>query len=266
MTLFNQPNTQQSVTSQDQNNDDGSSYLERLVGDGKKFKDPEALARGKWESDNFVAQMQREAQLLREELARKDQELQTRISIEEALAKITSHEQAPPTQNNQDTMSQGQNAQSERNSGLTQEQLDELLERKLNQRQAVSIAERNIDEAKQAISRTWGNNAQEKLLSALNELGMSKEEADLLASRNPKAFLRAIGANVDSNNTNTQANTNHAPPRTQVNTQVRQSSGNKDAAYYAQMAKTDMQKYLSKETQLEMYRAAMANPEAFLSK
>lgn len=42
--------------------DQSASALEELVGDGKKFADNEALAKGKQESDNFIEQLKQEKQ------------------------------------------------------------------------------------------------------------------------------------------------------------------------------------------------------------
>jgi hypothetical protein len=42
--------------------DQSTSALEELVGDGKKFADNEALAKGKQESDNFIEQLKNEKQ------------------------------------------------------------------------------------------------------------------------------------------------------------------------------------------------------------
>lgn len=53
---------------------ESTSALEELVGDGKKFADAEALAKGKQESDNFIEQLKREKQEALEalEAAKKD--------------------------------------------------------------------------------------------------------------------------------------------------------------------------------------------------
>src|SRR5690242_15072647 len=61
--------------------DPNADPLELLVGEGKKFKTPQDLAKGKMESDKFIVQLQKEQAALREELNK-------RLSVEEFVEKM----------------------------------------------------------------------------------------------------------------------------------------------------------------------------------
>src|SRR5687767_13359404 len=75
-----------------------SNYLEALVGEGKKFKDLEALARGKWESDRMITHKNREFDQLREDYLKKDEELKTRARLEELVDRLSN----PPQSNREE--------------------------------------------------------------------------------------------------------------------------------------------------------------------
>src|SRR6266853_6356138 len=61
--------------------DPEKKFYDDLVGEGKKFKDPEALARSKIESDRFIANLLREQSEMRETLNK-------RINEEEFLNRL----------------------------------------------------------------------------------------------------------------------------------------------------------------------------------
>jgi hypothetical protein len=72
--------------------------LEALVGEGKKFKTAEDLARGKLEADNFVKQLQTELATLREDL-------NGRIKLEEFMDRLEKTPTATANGNSQNTTS-----------------------------------------------------------------------------------------------------------------------------------------------------------------
>src|SRR4029450_8159059 len=72
----------------DINVDPNKNYLEELVGEGKKFKTPEDLARGKAESDSFIERLQKELHGLRNEL-------KSRLQLEEVVDRISSASKSP---------------------------------------------------------------------------------------------------------------------------------------------------------------------------
>lgn len=58
--LFNNKPTDQAPAAPAQTDLPDTSYFDALVGEGKKFTSQEALARGKYESDLYVTQLQAE--------------------------------------------------------------------------------------------------------------------------------------------------------------------------------------------------------------
>ena len=58
-----------------------TSYYDRMVGEGKKFKDNEALAYSNFEKDRFIEQLKREQKELRDDL-------NSRLNMEELVNKL----------------------------------------------------------------------------------------------------------------------------------------------------------------------------------
>lgn len=220
-------------------------YRETLVGEGKKFKDDEALARGKWESDNHIARLEAE-------LAEARGEIHKRITIEEALAEIkASAKQAPssPEAHQPGEQVPPTNA----NKQLTQEELDAFLEAKLNKRQEQEVAVRNIEQVKRELSRVWGPQARSHLETKLRELEVTQEYADSLAARSPKALLKLLG--VEGAPTSA-APSDLAPPRGSISAPT--GGTNKTWSFYQKMLRDNPKQYHSKQTQLEIYKQAQA--------
>ena len=71
--------------------DPNKNYLEELVGEGKKFKDPVALARSKVESDRHIAKLESELKAIRTDM-------NSRLSLEDLVTKLASArpEPSPP--------------------------------------------------------------------------------------------------------------------------------------------------------------------------
>lgn len=161
-----------------------SSYRERLVGEGKKFKDDEALARGKYEADLTIAR--REA-----ELAEVRKELNTRITLEEFLTKQKPEARTPGSNNDQPIVAETIVPKSE---GNTAEQFRNEARSVYQEEQIKAQRAANAQTARQKLKEAWGDSAVQRLEQVSRSLGVGKEFLQDLAERSPEAFLNAIGA------------------------------------------------------------------------
>ena len=107
-------------------------YLAELVGEGKRYKDPQVLARSAVEKDNFIERLKTEGAQLRAEL-------NTRIKYEEFLDKLKSS----PSRSNEEP----QTPQEPANVFAKPEDIDRLIDQKIQQREQQGVAERNLDDA-----------------------------------------------------------------------------------------------------------------------
>lgn len=223
--------------------DPNTNYLEQLVGDGKKFSSPEELARGKAESDAFIARLENEAHQLRNEL-------NTRIKYEEFIDKLNSI----PL----DTKQDNQPAEPPKDlSAMSPQEIERLVEQKLSQKDLQTKADNNIDIVKAELLKNLGPNYAQHLDRQITELGMSREQLYALAASSPKSVFKLLGFGEDR-----PRNMYDTPPRSSVSSVP--NVGKKGYSYYDDLRKKDLRTYFSPKIQNEMFaRIKDMGEEAF---
>lgn len=246
---------------QDQNNNQADpprdvNFLEELVGDDKKFKTVDELARGKYESDQFIERLKREQEELREELSK-------RSTIEEFMTKMnerkanTSNQAEPPVD---ERKREEENSNSK---SFTQEDLEALLENKLKERETQTKVEKNRKEVLDYMTSVWGSNAAVELNRKASELDMSVQELRAYAESSPKAFYRLVGI---EGNTQSRSSNPSAPSSTVSTSRMPDNRvGEKGYAYYEKLRKENPREYFSARVQNEMYRRATELGDRFYS-
>lgn len=218
-------------------------YLAELVGEGKKFKTPQDLARGKAEADAFIARLQQEQQELRAELEK-------RSTIEEFMDRMNQKRKDSGT--NPDEPNRGQPNENENNStSFTQEDLDRYLERKLAERESTSKVENNRKQVIETMDRVWGMNSKVELNKKAQELGMTVDQLKRYAEDSPKAFYRLVGIE----NTPSQTSSGLTTPSSTVRLPESQGS-EKNYGYYQKLRKENPSHYFSAKVQNEMFQQA----------
>lgn len=225
--------------------DPNKDYSADLVGEGKKFKDMAALARGKVESDHFIESLKREASELR-------QELQQRAQLAEMIERLGKtperQEYAPPQDKPADTVTKEVN-------------LDELFEQKFRERETIAKRTENVRKAQTALQESLGADYVNILTSKAQELGVTKEWLNNLAAESPAAVLKLVGAE----NKSPRGSDLFTPPPSSHHTGFKPSTSVRDKAFYDKMKREDSVKYWAKETQVQMHKDAMDHPERFWS-
>lgn len=231
-----------------QGNDQPESFMNELVGEGKKFADVEALAKGKWHSDKYATKLESENEELRKELER-------RLTIEEYIQKT-----------NQST-SKTSNDDSERDDEVTQalnqlnpdklkgdvlEQVKQLLETQKKQ----STAESNVAKVRESLQSIWGPSFAQKLNERAVELHMSQDDLGKLAETNPQAFLAIVAPKAPQRQS-------HEPPRSTRNMPQSQGSGDRTKSYYDRLKQENPRAYLSREIQIQEHKDAIRLGAAF---
>lgn len=236
--------------------DDIDNPLEHLVGEGKKFKDYESLAKGKLESDRHISNLEAELQGIRKEL-------KTRLSIEEALERIEA-------QRNQDDDSSQPNREGEPPEGsddiksLSPEEIDKLVESKLTEAQRKTTTQQNVDRVKTELRKRWGKDFHLKLKDrATNDLKVSEQFLAQMAESHPDAFLKLV---LDTDDTG--LNLDLAPPRSDVRSgSFGDGAGSRMGwKHFERMRKEDPNRYWSKETQREIHELRKSMGESFYSR
>lgn len=219
--------------------DESKDYLAELVGEGKKFADVAALAKGKAHADVAI-------DVLKAQLDEVKQDLKQRMTFEELADKINSG----GTQNAQ-AVSQVIPASTEAPIG---ESLDERLEAALSQREAKLRAEANRDRVIKTLTDQFGDTvtAQRVVNAKAQALGMSPQDLQNIGVRSPSALFGLLGV--------TEGRTPLAPG---VAVSTVSFNGNPDAGvvlkdmkYFQDLKKSNPALYNDKKTTVEMMKAA----------
>lgn len=159
-----------------------------LVGEGKKFKTVEDLAKSKLEADNFINTLQDENKAARERLAALEAELATRKTVEDQLKAISTTKVVPqPPATTVTEPAKGQ--------VLTDEDLTKRVKAITEAEQAGRQARQNIEAVSTQMTKTYGSEekAREIVQNKARELGVSVQFLQDAAAKSPVAFFNLIG-------------------------------------------------------------------------
>lgn len=233
-------------------NDAPTSVLETLVGEGKKFKDPELLAKAKLESDQFIEQLKAENKTLRDEM-------QQKVRLEELLKRIEEKTRDTSSSRNQPPYETEQDDEDNPNPSLTNEDLERLIEQKYNQIETRKTAQQNLDATKQKLKELLGDNWTEKLKTRITQLGLNEKTLDTLASQSPQAALNALGLS------GTQTSGFYSPPSSSVSQNLNTQGTSRNKAYYDKIKESDPKTYWSQKVQAQMHKDALKLAEDFFN-
>lgn len=208
-------------------------FIDSLVGEGKKYKTEEELAKAYIHADGFIDNLKRENGELKEDL-------QKRLSAEQILEEIKKG--AAPERVQGDTT----------NPLLTDEsKLLSLVDKRIEGRKLEEIRSNNIREADQAIRNTYGEKAVEVITKKSQELGVPVKWLEDMAAQSPKALLTLLG--ID-NSKATQSTT--TVTRGTVNSEVinNNPTGSKSGtwSYYQELRKSNPSAYFTPKIQNEI--------------
>lgn len=239
--------------------DPDKNYLEELVGEGKKFKDPVALARSKVESDRHIAKLESELKAIRTDM-------NSRLSLEELVTKMSSVRpvDAPPVSNG-DALNSNQNASTQ----LTPEDLAKIVDERVSQISAREQAKTNLNTVKATLKAAWGNEFPVKLREKAAELGVGESFLNDLASSQPKAFLKLVEiekapAPAVARDTGSPLFGRQIDSSKQSNTPA-SDSGFRGKSYYNKLRAESPSKFWDPKVQIEMNNMAMRDPDKYLS-
>lgn len=233
--------------------DPSKNYLEELVGEGKKFKSQEDLARAKLESDAFIARLQGELQGIRTEL-------NTRLTVEQMMDKITAAKEATNsnTNGNQPVVNGDSGAKS-----LTEEDLTALVEDRISKIEKARIQESNLNQVRQVLTEKFGADFPSHLKQTAATLGVGEEFLNNLAKEQPKAFLALVGQEVPKTS-NPQPNLFTPTPSQQIpRTSSFTPTGERKKSFYDDLKTKDAAAYWSPKVQNQMHQDAIKLGEVF---
>lgn len=231
--------------------DDNKDYFEELVGDGKKFKTPQDLARGKFQSDLFIKSLQTELSELRSEL-------KSRTTLDEVVSQLKQKTSDPVVGDNQTSNDRNE-------SNLTPEKIQEMLEAKLAERETERFKATNRIEVQQALVTKYGSDevARTAIAAKARELEVGTNFLGTMAETNPKAFLALMG--VSDNKPLNVPNVVPSSVNTASLSGKFQPTGPRTMTWWNEQRKKNPNYYFSKDASIQRHRDATTLGERFFN-
>lgn len=221
--------------------------LEDFMGEGKRYKDGAAVAKSLVAKDTHITRLESEMAALREELNK-------RLSVEEALTKLEARR-------NESTSKLDEQHQAEREEDtLSTQDLEKLIESKLSTMTESQKRAANLQVVLQKASETWGDQAQIEINRKAKELGISVADLKAQAESNPNVFYRLVG--ID---TKRDIKPGTVAPSVDAGKLPVSQGSVKNNAYYKRLLKEDPRTYFSAKVQNEMHAEALKQGESFFN-
>lgn len=235
--IFSSATTDNTNTTTDtQQTQTNESFVTQLVGEGKKFKDLEALAKGKLEADRHIGEITKTLDELRAELAKQDYAK----SLLEQMSKgsDTGAEQPPPvTTSSSNTENTTQSASD----------IEALVEKVITAKEKNRTASQNVSIVGEEMQKQYGDKATEILKAKSLELNMSLDRLKEIAAESPTAFFQLVG--VKKMNEKSSTSSSVTTQSTIRSENFNSYSQDRTFDYYQKMRKENRSMYYSPKVQ-----------------
>lgn len=239
---FKQADPQEPIIDPDKN------YLEELVGENKKFKDHEALAKGKYHSDQLIELQKKQNEAKDEYIKQLREDNMKKASMEDLIAQL------------RDTSSNTEPLVKDEKPTITETDIEKMIEAKMLRSKAAEKQATNLDTVYNKLKETWGDNYPSILNKQISDLGLTTEDARLLAERSPQAFFRTLGLDREA-----PRETFQSPMQSRERRDNFAPTGSKKRTwqYYQDMYKKNPQLYTDRKIAVQMQQDAIELGEAF---
>src|SRR5882672_6735727 len=232
--------------------DPNKNYLADYVGEGKKFKTPEDLAKSKFHADTYIPILEKRLDQERTERLELKKEFETRAKLEELITQLTKTQATTTQPITQESKVEPQVLPPV----LDANKLDELMSTKINQWDHEKRQVANVSEVRGKLKERFGSNFQDALKAKADELGVSPTFLNNLAKDHPQVLYKTLGLDqkVQAVNLNVPHTTQRFAP---------QGEQKRTWDYYQKMKKEQPEVYNNPRTALQMQRDAIELGDAF---
>lgn len=225
------------------------NVLETLVGEGKKYKTPEELAKSRLHADIHIARLEQEAKDLREKVA----SAKTVDELIEAVKAKVTPENLPGSENVRDNVSAVPT--------LSAEQVAKLVADQITGHETSKQKNSNRAKAHNELVKMFGDKAQEMFAKEAPTPEL-RQALTQLAEVDPDKFVNlfkkeAPPAVVDSGASKTLGT---------LNFQASEGLQRGTQAYYSDLRRKNPKLYNSAAVQIEMHNAALSNPDKYFGR
>lgn len=165
--------------------DPTKNYLEELVGEGRKFKTPEELARGKYEADMTIKLFERRQDELRNENLRLRDQALAGAKLQDVIDRLDTQRLS----NSEHTPAK----EADDKPVIDFDELDKRFDAKIKAHELTQKQDSNFQTVVSKLQEQHGNNYKAVLKQQADSLGLSTEDVNALARKSPDAFFRTFG-------------------------------------------------------------------------
>lgn len=223
-------------------------FLEQYVGEGKKFKDVNELAKAYANADKFIPELKTDLQ-------------NTREFIAEELKKIAERNNVEPPVRTEERREPNPNPVAPPNDAG--EDLEARIAKALEERDEVKTFQKNAAIAEQVLIEQLGS--KEEAIKAVQakatEMGVEPSYLREAAFKSPRAFFSLMGIDPESKPTSTSTPAPSADVRPEMIGAGKPKANTYE--YYNQLRRSDPKLYWSPKVQAQMHAAAQENPDFF---
>lgn len=228
-----------------------ASEIAELVGEGKKYKTIDDLAKAYKNADQFIEHIKTENQGLREELDK-------RLSANDVLEQLKREREE----------SQSADAGSgDTTPSLSKEDLSELISNVLEEKDSQKTAQQNLATANDKMVEIYGDpqKAKAAMEAKASELGLSVGFLKQVAEQSPTAFFNSMG--ITGKSQTSGSSVTHGKTNTEALSVMNQSSNTTEGTwrYYEELRKSNPKQYWKPETQNRLFRDRQEKGESFFA-
>lgn len=216
-----------------------TSYLAELVGENKKFKDAEAVAKGKYEADRYIEIQNKRFDEIRDENISLREENKAKAKLEDLIEEYKSLASTATPQGKEVTQP-----------ATKPDDIRKLVSEEVTQLRRQDQERINLESVQAKLKEQLGDNFSNVVRERIRNIGLSEQDFHDWARKSPTAVLNAIGVNDT-----VKKETFQTPPQT-TRTFKPVTEQKRDWNYYQELKKNDPKVYYDKSIMNQMLEDA----------
>lgn len=231
--------------------DPEKNYLSELVGEGKKFKTEEDLAKGKFASDHYIQTLERRLDTMRSDYLKVLEERNAAPKLQELIDRLDQTQQLTSRENPE--------SKEDIKPAYDPKEVESLVSHKYQEFKKQETEQANFAKVENKAREVLGNNFKTLLKDKSQALGLTDEEVNSMARRNPDLFFKTFDLNGQS------VDNFQAPPRTERRSTTFAPKGpqKRTMSYYDDLRRKDPRAWLDPKIAIQMEKDSQALGEAF---
>lgn len=224
-----------------------TNYLE-LVPENQR--DPEALAKKAYHADMHIRNLEKRQDDFREMILNKDKDLENRAKLEDLIRQLETARQQSAS-NTSSSVNENQPKT------ISPEQVETLVSNKILEIDKTRKEQENFQTVKAKLTERFGSNYQSVLSEQIRNLGITEQQADIMARNSPNVLIKALGLDQQPTREGFQS-----PPQSSSTFRPK-GAQKRTLAYYEEMKKANPKLYLDRKTLIQMDKDSQELGEAF---